>query len=61
MQELHKQFQVISKLHAKICGLQFDNLKLYEKVHHMLSYLEKSMHSLFNTKFSNIANFLRKS
>lgn len=42
MQELRKQFQVISELRSEIKNLQADNLKLYEKVRYMQSYREEA-------------------
>lgn len=42
MQELRKQFQIISELRAEIRSLQGDNLKLYEKVRYMQSYREEA-------------------
>jgi hypothetical protein len=44
LQELRKQFQVISELRAETKALQSDNLKLYEKVRYMQSYREDSGH-----------------
>ena len=40
LQELRKQFQIISELRAEVKTLQTDNLKLYEKVRYMQSYKE---------------------
>lgn len=42
MQELRKQFQIISELRTEIKSLQSDNLKLYEKVRYMQSYREEA-------------------
>ncbi len=42
VQELRKQFQVISELRSEIKNLQADNLKLYEKVRYMQSYREEA-------------------
>jgi homeobox protein cut-like len=42
LQELRKQFQIISELRTEIKTLQADNLKLYEKVRYMQSYREDS-------------------
>jgi len=42
LQELRKQFQVISDLRTEIKNLQADNLKLYEKVRYMQSYREEA-------------------
>lgn len=42
MQELRKQFQIISELRTEIKSLQSDNLKLYEKVRYMQSYKEEA-------------------
>lgn len=42
MQELRKQFNIISELRAEVKSLQADNLKLYEKVRYMQSYREDS-------------------
>ncbi|KAF7376365.1 Golgi membrane protein [Mycena sanguinolenta] len=41
LQELRKQFQIISELRTEIKNLQSDNLKLYEKVRYMQSYREE--------------------
>lgn len=38
MQELRRQYDLISELRAEIKTLQADNLKLYEKVRYMQSY-----------------------
>jgi homeobox protein cut-like len=38
MQELRKQYQLITDLRTEIRSLQGDNLKLYEKVRYMQSY-----------------------
>jgi len=46
MQELRKQFQIISELRAEIRSLQADNLKLYEKVRYMQSYRENAHSTL---------------
>ena len=46
MQELRKQFQIISELRAEIRSLQADNLKLYEKVRYMQSYRENTHSTL---------------
>jgi homeobox protein cut-like len=45
LQELRKQYQIISDLRAEIKSLQADNLKLYEKVRYMQSYREDSTRS----------------
>jgi hypothetical protein len=42
LQELRKQYQVISELRSEIKSLQSDNLKLYEKVRYMQSYREEA-------------------
>ena len=42
MQELRKQFEIISESRAEIKTLQGDNLKLFEKVRYMQSYREDS-------------------
>lgn len=42
IQELRRQFQIISELRTEIKSLQSDNLKLYEKVRYMQSYREES-------------------
>jgi len=42
LQELRKQYQIISELRNEIKTLQNDNLKLYEKVRYMQSYREDS-------------------
>lgn len=42
IQELRKQFNIISELRAEVKSLQADNLKLYEKVRYMQSYREDS-------------------
>jgi homeobox protein cut-like len=42
VQELRKQFQIISELRTEIKNLQSDNLKLYEKVRYMQSYREEA-------------------
>lgn len=42
LQELRKQFQIISELRTEIKTLQGDNLKLFEKVRYMQSYREDS-------------------
>ena len=44
MQELRKQFNIISDLRAEVKSLQTDNLKLYEKVRYMQSYREDAAH-----------------
>ena len=46
MQELRKQFQIISELRAEIRSLQADNVKLYEKVRYMQSYRENARSTL---------------
>lgn len=38
LQELRRQYDIISELRAEIKTLQADNLKLYEKVRYMQSY-----------------------
>lgn len=42
IQELRKQYQIISELRAEIKSLQADNLKLYEKVRYMQSYRQEA-------------------
>ena len=42
IQELRKQFQIISELRTETKTLQGDNLKLFEKVRYMQSYREDS-------------------
>lgn len=42
MQELRKQYQIITDLRTDIRSLQGDNLKLYEKVRYMQSYQSES-------------------
>lgn len=42
LQELRKQFQIISELRTEVKSLQSDNLKLYEKVRYMQSYREEA-------------------
>ncbi len=42
VQELRKQYQVISELRAEIKSLQADNLKLYENVRYMQSYRQEA-------------------
>jgi homeobox protein cut-like len=46
VQELRKQFQIISELRAEIRSLQADNVKLYEKVRYMQSYRENAHSTL---------------
>jgi hypothetical protein len=46
VQELRKQFQIISELRAEIRSLQADNVKLYEKVRYMQSYRENARSTL---------------
>jgi hypothetical protein len=41
LQEIRKQFTLISELRSEIKSLQGDNLKLYEKVRYMQSYREE--------------------
>ena len=42
VQELRKQFQIISELRTEVKSLQSDNLKLYEKIRYMQSYKEEA-------------------
>ena len=46
LQELRKQFNIISELRAEVKSLQADNLKLYEKVRYMQSYREDAQSQL---------------
>lgn len=46
LQELRKQFQIISDLRSEVKALQADNLKLYEKVRYMQSYREDTLNPL---------------